>query len=99
MSWNEGKNQVTPVAGLKATLAAQEKDKADLAVIPTMSEILQTISEGEDMDAAHILAGVVNLQLGMLQRKQKRNYFIAADIQTIVKNFRNLLISPTPEDK
>jgi len=68
--------------------------KPNYANPPTIGEILQTVSEGEDLDTAAILAGVVNLQLGALMRKQSRSHFGPQDAQIMVRIARMLLSPP-----
>lgn len=72
----------------------QKTDAIADSMRPTISEVLQTLSEGEDMDTAVIIAGVINLQLGAMMRKQHRSHFGPQDAQIMVRICRMLLAPP-----
>lgn len=67
---------------------------ADVDTRPTIAETLQTLSEGEDMDTAFIIAGALNLQLEALRRLQGRHMLGPVDVQNTFRMCRVLLTPP-----
>ena len=61
---------------------------------PPLTEILQRLSEGEDLDTATIIAGAINLQISALQRIQGRSLLGPIDVQNLFRICRVLLTPP-----
>jgi hypothetical protein len=61
---------------------------------PGVSDILRLISEGEDLDAAFLMAGAINLYIAALQRLQSRMHLGPLDVQNILRISRIMLTPP-----
>ena len=73
---------------------AEMPKAVDVEDRPPITEILQRLSEGEDLDTATIIAGAVNLQISALQRLQSRTLLGPVDVQNLFRICRVLLTPP-----
>ena len=69
-------------------------EATDVDERPSVSEVLRTLSEGEDMDTAFIIAGVINLQIDALKRLQIRMLLGPVDVQNMFRICRVMLTPP-----